>query len=78
LYQLYKNYTSYSSTTGLYTPPTPPVGALTQLIGGFNDTFLGTNGSAAALPGYDTDNGLGSFDVQVSIGTMPSSYAHGP
>ena len=72
-YAEYKKYTTYNATAGLYVPPTPAVGALTQLIGGFHDVITGTNGTPA-LPGYDTTTGLGTFDIAKQLSDIPSSY----
>jgi subtilase family serine protease len=69
----YKNYTTYNGATGLYLPPTPPVGALTQPIGGFHDVFTGSNGTPA-LPGYDTTNGVGTFDISKQFTDLPTTY----
>ncbi|MBD5633888.1 MAG: S8/S53 family peptidase [Candidatus Eremiobacteraeota bacterium] len=75
LYQEYKNHTTQNTTTGIYVPPTPPVGATTQLIGGFHDILIGSNG-LPALPGYDQVTGLGSFDVLLQTKDLPTTYPH--
>jgi subtilase family serine protease len=73
LYQEYKNSTTYNPTVGLYMPPTPPAGALTQPIGGFHDILTGTNGTPA-LPGYDTTTGLGTSDISLQFTNLPTTY----
>ncbi len=73
LYQEYKNATTYNTTLSLYVPPTPPVGALTQPIGGFHDILTGTNGTPA-LPGYDTTTGVGTFDISQQFANLPTTY----
>ena len=75
LYQEYKNNTKVVATTGTYLPPTPPTGATTQLIGGFHDIFVGTNG-LPALPGYDQTTGLGTFDISLQFKDLPTTYPH--
>lgn len=72
-YKEYENYTTYNATLSLYVPPVPPVGALTQPIGGYHDVFTGTNGTPA-LPGYDTTNGVGTFDIGKQFTDLPTSY----
>jgi pseudomonalisin/xanthomonalisin len=73
LYQMYKNNTSYNSTTGIYTAPTavPPAD---QLIGGLIDETTGTNGAFVATSGYDNVTGLGSIDVPLTNTDIPSTY----
>jgi pseudomonalisin len=52
------------STLPQCTPPVPPAGALTQLIGGFHDVLTGSNGGPyGTLPGYDLETGLGTIDI---------------
>ena len=72
-YQEYKNHTT--DTAGIYVPPTPPVGALDQYIGGFHDVLVGTNG-LVALPGFDYTTGLGTFDITKQFTDLPTSYPH--
>ena len=71
-YQEYKKFTTLG-TGGIYTPPVPAVGALTQFIGGFHDVFIGSNG-LPALPGYDYTTGVGTFDITKQFKDLPSSY----
>jgi len=75
LYQEYKKFTTLNSSTGIYAPPVPPIGALTQPIGGFHDIFAGSNG-LPALPGYDYTTGLGSFDVKLQTKDLPTTYPY--
>jgi subtilase family serine protease len=75
LYQEYKNFTAVVAATGTHTPPTPPAGATTQLIGGFHDIFIGSNG-LPALPGYDQTTGLGTFDISLQFKDLPTTYPH--
>jgi subtilase family serine protease len=72
-YREYQQNTTYNSTLSLYVPPTPPLGALTQLIGGFHDVITGTNGTPA-LPGYDTTTGVGTFDISKQFTDLPIAY----
>ena len=72
-YKMYKNFTTFNSQTGLYTPPVPPPGALDQAIGGYHDVIVGSNGVVAA-PGYDFTTGLGTFDINVTLQDFPTSY----
>jgi subtilase family serine protease len=74
-YQEYKKFTTLNASTGIYTPPVPPAGALTQPIGGFHDIFVGSNG-LPALPGYDYTTGLGSFDVTLQTKDLPTTYPY--
>ena len=73
LYKEYKNFTTYNATASQYLPPTPPVGALTQRIGGFHAILTGSNGTPA-LPGYDTTNGVGTFDISKQFADLPTNY----
>jgi len=63
-YGIYDTYEPCNPSSPACTPPTPAPGALTQLIGGFNDILLGSNGGPyGTLPGYDLETGLGTFDI---------------
>lgn len=73
LYKEYKKYTTYNATLARYVPPTPPLGSLTQLIGGYHDVVTGTNGTPA-LPGYDTTTGVGTFDIAKQFTDLPTAY----
>ena len=65
LYQAWEAYVPNCSPT-VCIPPTPAPGATTQLIGGFHDILLGSNGGPyGTLPGYDLETGLGTFDVSL-------------
>ena len=75
LYQEYKNFTTVVAATGTYLPPTPAAGTTTQLIGGFHDIFVGSNG-LPALPGYDQTTGLGTFDISLQFKDLPTTYPH--
>lgn len=64
LYHVYNVFEPCSSSSAACTPPVPPPGALTQLIGGFHDILIGSNGGPyGTLPGYDLETGLGTFDI---------------
>ncbi len=57
LYQTYLNGGGGILSTTTPTSVTPPV------IAGFHDELLGSNGLYSALPGYDLNTGMGSFDI---------------
>jgi len=62
---LYGNYLFMGG--GLGTVAAPPAGQITGAIGGFHDVVLGANGAFNALPGYDMNTGMGSFDINRTI-----------
>jgi len=57
---LYGNYVASGGAfgTAAYTP-----GSLTSNVGGFHDISYGQNGTYSAMPGFDFNTGLGSFDI---------------
>mgnify|MGYP001237919799 CR=1 FL=1 len=66
LYHVYRVYEPCPQGSTVCVPPTPPVGAINQNIGGFHDILFGSNGGPyGTLPGYDLETGLGSFDICV-------------
>lgn len=63
-YKIYNTYEPCDPSSPACTPPVPGPGALTQLIGGFNDILFGSNGGPyGTIPGYDLETGLGTFDI---------------
>jgi pseudomonalisin len=64
LYHVYNVFEPCNPSSNACTPPIPPAGALTQLIGGFHDVLTGSNGAPyGTLPGYDLETGLGTIDI---------------
>ncbi len=59
---LYYEYLKFPAPTPPAVPSGPP-GFLTNLVGGFHDVYIGTNGAYQALPRYDLVTGLGSLDI---------------
>jgi len=59
---LYYEYIAFPAPTPPAVP-TGPVGFETNLVGGFHDIYVGTNGAFTALPRYDLVTGLGSLDI---------------
>jgi subtilase family serine protease len=50
-------------------PPAPA--SETELVDGFNDVLLGSNGLYTALPYYDFTTGMGTFDVAAKNAVIP-------
>jgi subtilase family serine protease len=58
---LYASYVAAGGAFGTLAVPTPP--AITNSIGGMHDIAYGANGIYAAMPGFDFNTGMGSFDI---------------
>jgi pseudomonalisin/xanthomonalisin len=54
-------YNVYAAYYALGVPASPT--STSQILGGFHDIYLGSNGAYQATVGYDYNTGLGSFDV---------------
>jgi pseudomonalisin/xanthomonalisin len=66
LYQTYYNGGGGILGTTAPTSVTPPV------IAGFHDEIIGSDGLYSALPGYDLNTGMGSFDIDKTFITFGS------
>ncbi len=60
-------YQSYLSGGGGILSTTAPTSVTPPVIAGFHDELIGSNGLYSALPGYDLNTGMGSFDIDKAI-----------